>query len=69
MKDTLPQTASVSSKKKKAELNWQNFTAKVYPAILKMLFDMWWHYSPYSDPCGSCSSPNPKTPVAPPQPG
>lgn len=32
-------------------------------------FDVWWHYSPCSDPCGSCSSPNPRTPGAPPQPG
>lgn len=29
---------------------------------------VWWHYSPCLDPCGSCSSPNPGTPVTPPLP-
>lgn len=54
----------------KGKRAWQRFAAKVYSRLFKQfLFKMWQHYSPYSDPCGSCFSLNPRTPVAPPQPG
>lgn len=35
---------------------------------LKLFTSLWCSYSPCLDPCGSCFSPNPMTPEAPPQP-
>lgn len=38
------------------------------PYAFMTMFHVRRHYSPYLDPCGSCSSPDPGTPVTPPLP-